>query len=424
MPPTNTQWLRDPPTRRQVRNDATLAFALAAASLLYVELLRSSPVPADFGWRGVEGHLWAVAIALPLCFRRYAPVTAMLLCSVAFYGVGERMTPVQTSVIVQICLFASIYSAWAWSRRRRALVVSSALVVGGMLAWVIQMLLTEDPGSGAAPEGLFSPSGAIAVMSLSVNVMYFFGAMAWGLVSWRSARQRDDLQLQAEQLRREQEANARRAVADERVRIARDLHDVVAHHVSGIGIQAAGASRLLDRDPEKSRDALSVIEHSSREAVNEMHQLVSLLRTPDGEEPDRGPSPGVDQIAHLARSAANGSFTVEYREVGEPFDVPETAGVSLYRTAQEALANVRQHSSARHAEVVLRYVGSKGRAVEVEVLDDGHPVRTRPAGAARDGFGLQGITERVQLHHGDTDIGPRPDGGFRVRVRVPVGEPA
>ena len=413
-------WLRDRPTRKQVVNDIVLGVLLAVFGLLAAELLRSAPMGVEMGWRGIEGYLWSVSFAVALSVRRLFPLASMVLCSLFFYGSGERVTQLSFSIVVQMSLFIAIYTAWAWSRHRRALIALSAVIVVAMFVWVVQLLGSQDVGAGERGNGLFDPVAAVTITTLAVNAIYFFGAIAWGQVSWRAARQRYELEQQSEALRREQDENARRAVADERVRIARDLHDVVAHHVSGIGIQAAGAGRMLDRDPDQSREALSVIERSSRTAVQEMHQLVTLLRTdepPDAS--DRGPQPGLSNLRSLAGGFASQGLPVDFRQAGDAFTVPGTVGLSMFRIGQEALANVRRHSTAKTASMTLRYLRGDTRAVEIEVIDGGSP---RPV-ASKDthgGFGLKGIAERAGLHDGETEIGPRPGGGFRVRVRVPV----
>ena len=259
---------------------------------------------------------------------------------------------------------------------------------------------------------------ATVVYQLLVNVVYFGGAIAWGQAAWASARRRTLIEEQQVQERRARRREQERAVHDERVRIARDLHDVVAHHISGIGVQAAGAGRVLDRDPGAARGALDTIESSSRRAVAQMHQLVGLLREHD-EGDGRAPAPGLAEVSGLA---GEGRPPVEHRVVGEPFDVPATVGLSLYRIAQEAVTNTRRHSVARHATVVVRYVAGDAdtrRAVEVEVLDDGRGA-VQPAHTDTGGFGLRGIAERAALHDGEAEVGPRPQGGWRVRVRIPV----
>jgi signal transduction histidine kinase len=407
-------WLRPPPTRDQQRTDALVGTGLVVLSLLMVELLRSTPAIEDFGDRTTEAYLWGAAAVAPLAVRRRFPITVMLLCSLAFYGVGERVTPVNASVVVQIGYFMSIYSAWAWARNRRALYVASAAVNVGMFAWLVHIIVTSPFPDVPDAAGITSPAVALTLITFGVNIVYFFGAMAWGLAAHRSAHQRELLAQQADELRAERDLSAQRAVVDERLRIARDLHDVVAHHVTGIGVQAAAANHVLDRDPAASREALAAIESSSRSAVREMHQMVGLLRDADG---DGGAQPSLTGLRDLAGAASDDGLAVDYRVVGEAFPVPPVVGTSAYRTVQEALTNVRRHSTARRAEVVLRYLGG-GDAVEVEVLDQGAP---RPAARdGRTGYGLTGVRERVGLHGGECEIGPRPDGGFRVRVRLPV----
>ena len=414
-------WIRPRPTARQRRIDVLLGVVIAVSSVFAVELQYSGAPGVDMGWQDVEGYLWAAGLGLVLCARRMFPLTVLGLTSLLFFGLGVRLMFLGTSVFVQIAMFMAIYTAWAWARRRRELYVVSAVVVVGMFAWVAWQFTSDDFTPPLVSPGLFDPTFALIVYSVMINIIYFFGAIAWGIVSWRGARQREDLQAYAEQLRREQEANAQRAVAEERVRIARELHDVVAHHVSSIGVQAAGARRLLDRAPESAAGALRTIEVSSRTAVSEMHQLVGLLRAyeTNGDGTDRSPTPGLDDLERLVADASGDRLRVELGVVGEPFEVSGTAGLSIYRTVQEALSNVREHSTASRAKVILRYLSVDERShVEVEITDDGSPQKS---GRGDDGgWGLQGIRERVQLHRGESEIGPRPSGGFRVRVRLPM----
>jgi signal transduction histidine kinase len=410
-------WMRPPPTRDQQRTDLLVGAGLTVLSLLMVELLRSTPAIEDFGDRTLEAFVWGAAAVLPLAVRRRFPIVTMLLCSLAFYAVGERVQPVALSMVVQIGYFMSIYTAWAWARRRRALYVASAVVVLGMFGWLVQLIVTSPFPDVPDAAGITSPAVAITIITFGLNIVYFFGAMAWGLAAHRSAHQREQLEQQAEELRAERDLSAQRAVVDERLRIARDLHDVVAHHVTGIGVQAAAAKHVLDRDPAASREALAAIERSSKSAVREMHQMVGLLR--DGQD-DGGTQPSLTGLRDLVGAAADEGLTVDYRVVGDEFPVPSAIGTSAYRTVQEALTNVRRHSTARRAEVVLRYVG-RGDAVEVEVLDQGSP---RRPGERRTGYGLTGLRERAGLHGGECEIGPRPDGGFRVRVRLPLDQEA
>jgi signal transduction histidine kinase len=213
-------------------------------------------------------------------------------------------------------------------------------------------------------------------------------------------------------------------VLEERLRIARELHDVVAHHVSLIGIQAAAGRRVMAHDSAAAERALGQIEVSSREAVSQMRGLLGTLRTPGGREAtaDRSPEPGLADLPALIRGHAAPGFSPSFELVESPAGaaqvVPGPVGLTLFRTVQEALANVGRHSTASRAGVVLRITsGPDGGHAEVEVVDDGRP-RTGTSGS---GLGQLGIRERVASLRGEVEIGPRATGGYRVRVRLPLG---
>ncbi|MFB9315188.1 sensor histidine kinase [Nocardioides plantarum] len=405
-------WSRPGPSAEQLRHDVVLGGAAAVLFVVSAELFHSA-YGFDRGAGGVEAYVLFAVSGLLLAGRRRLPLTSMLVQAVLFIVIGERLDQYGATFTIQMTMFTVVYAAWAWSDRPRALVASTGIVLVAMFGWLVTALLDD----GALPSGrvgLIDADIAAFAYSLAINVVYFGGAIAWGQAAWRSARRRAEIDAQQERERSARRLDQERAVHDERVRIARDLHDVVAHHISGIGVQAAGAGRVLDRDPASARAALTTIESSSRRAVAQMHQLVGLLRESDDDHA-RTPQPGLADVAALAGGEAP---VVEHRVVGEPFAVPETVDLSLFRVAQEAVTNVRRHARARRASVVVRYV-AEPRAVEVEVLDDGHPAPGRDTGG---GYGLRGIAERAALHDGVAEVGPRPQGGWRVRVRVPVGE--
>ncbi|MGL4174516.1 MAG: sensor histidine kinase, partial [Dermatophilaceae bacterium] len=216
-----------------------------------------------------------------------------------------------------------------------------------------------------------------------------------------------------------------RAVTEERLRIARELHDVVAHHVSVIGIQAAAARRVMSSDPAAAGAALGSIESSSREAVDSMRGLLGTLREvgrdqpDDAEAPDRAPQPGVRDLPAVVDAAQTPSRRVDFEVVesspGAAGRLPAAMAHTAYRTVQEALANVERHSTATRVSVVVRVADGPGGFAEVEVVDDGRP---RPASSGS-GLGQLGIRERVASHRGEVEIGPRRTGGYRVRVRLP-----
>jgi len=316
------------------------------------------------------------------------------------------------------------------------------LVMFTWVAWMfavqqgIETILEEYPTRADWP-GLIEPYLASSMYQLIVNIAFFGGAVVAGQMQWNAAWRRRQLSDQAVTIEKQAAALTGQAIVAERVRIARELHDVVAHHVSVIGIQAAAARRVLDRDPALAAEALVTIEHESREGVAQMRNLVGTLRSvPDGgpagqsgaDGASRAPEPGLADLPALTAADHDGLDTT-FRQVEEPpgavVDVPDPMGLSLYRTAQEAMANVRKHSTARSATVTLRVVREPATLAgeqfahgfaEVEVLDDGRPRR----GTSGSGLGLLGIRERAATHQGVVEIGPRATGGFRVRMRLPL----
>ena len=191
--------------------------------------------------------------------------------------------------------------------------------------------------------------------------------------------------------------------------LARDLHDVVAHHVSLMGVQAGAARRAFDRDPTRAREALTQVERTSRAAVEEMRRMLSLLRG----DSDSG-APAVTALPHLVEQTGSSGLRVELTVVGTPRDLPPSVSASAYRVVQEALTNTLKHAAATHADVRLRYLDA---AIEVEVVDDGRGAAPDPPAAAR---GQAGMAERVALHDGELEVGPRPARGYRVRARFPT----
>ncbi|OLT17952.1 hypothetical protein BJF80_01175 [Serinicoccus sp. CUA-874] len=221
------------------------------------------------------------------------------------------------------------------------------------------------------------------------------------------------------------------AVVAERLRIARELHDVVAHHVSVMGVQAAAARRVMERDPEAARDSLTAIERAARDGVGQMRDLLGTLRVADGdagagtgaaaqEGADRAPQPTLATLPDLVDQASTPLCQVSGQVVesapGAAGRVPPPLQLSAYRIVQEALANVRRHSTARTARATVR-VDEDAQTVEVEVVDDGSP----RVGTSGTGLGLQGMRERAALLGGGVEAGPRAGGqGWRVRVWLPL----
>jgi signal transduction histidine kinase len=208
---------------------------------------------------------------------------------------------------------------------------------------------------------------------------------------------------------------ARDAVAAERARIARELHDVVAHAMSVMVVQAGAARTALEREPAVAEEALRRIEETGRVGLGEMRRLIGLLRPED--PADLAPQPDLARLDELLETMRHAGLQVEAVVEGSPRELPQGVGLTAYRLVQEALTNVLKHAGESHARVLLRFDED---ALEVEVFDDGlGPLRD---GTTLGGHGLIGMRERVELFGGSLETGPRPGGGFEVRARLPVAE--
>lgn len=217
---------------------------------------------------------------------------------------------------------------------------------------------------------------------------------------------------QWEHARVEREKAARRRADEERLRIARELHDVLAHSISVINVQAGVGLALLDTDPEQARTALTTIKSASKEALGEVRQVLDTLRTP-GDAP-RAPAPGLDRLPELVDQAAGAGLTVDVTTDGARTTLPPGADLAAFRIVQEALTNVVRHSGSRHARVQLSY----GVRMLTLTVDDDGPSTHADAGGS--GNGLAGMRERAAALGGTIEAGPRADGGFRVVAELPL----
>jgi signal transduction histidine kinase len=211
------------------------------------------------------------------------------------------------------------------------------------------------------------------------------------------------------------QAQARAAVAEERARIARELHDVVTHHINLVVLQAMAAAGTLDRDPDKVREPLEVIERSGREALAEMRRLLGVLREEDAERP-LVPQPGVDDVRPLVASASATGLEVGLAVSGTPRRLPAGLGLTVYRIVQESLTNAARHAAGARVGVTLRY---EPEVLDVAVVDDGGRRGERPDATPGGGRGLLGMRERVAVFAGTLEAGPAGD-GFAVHARLPL----
>ncbi|GGL36110.1 sensor histidine kinase [Phycicoccus endophyticus] len=413
------------------RADVLTAAVVELIGLVGLELVRSIgnetlqdlPFPWWLQWLAVSSG------AALLVGRRRWPVAVAALAAGHMILVGVTMPVVMGQFTLQVVYFVALMSGVAWARDRRWMLVVVGFIVVVMFAWIaLQFAVGSalqglvDDYAGTPRHGVLAPVPAAVLLTVLVNVLYFGGAVVIGGLQWRSARDRALLARQAATISAQTEALRTRAVAEERLRIARELHDVVAHHVSVIGIQAAAARRVMDRDPAATRRALEGIEGSSRAAVSSMRGLLGTLRSSDAPQDGTGPrprspQPGLEDLPVLVEACSTPGRRVGYDLVESS---PGAAGRcspplahSIHRTVQEALTNVEKHSTATRVSVVVRL--EEGRFAELEVVDDGRP----RAGSSGSGLGQLGIRERAALHRGSVEIGPRAGGGYRVRVRYP-----
>ncbi len=359
------------------------------------------------------------------------------------------MAEVGEALFSNIALFIAIYTVGAWGRNRLRANVVRGIIVVGMFAWLFWGLIVGSVSPEQLPdlsrEGVVSPYLALGLINVLTNLLYFGGAWYFGDSAYRSARSRAELEQRTAELAAERERTRAQAVAIERLRIARELHDVVAHHVSVIGVQAGAARRVIAKDPDAAAASLSAIESSAREAVDELHGLLGTLRGDTGPvdvaaaasaEPavTSTSTRGIDRIDELVAESVAAGLPTELSIIGDAHAVSPVIGLSAYRIAQEALTNVRKHAgAAATAEVRVRWSDA---AVEVEVTNTGAvrgavgapvlpPPATRSAGRTRTGrdaggLGQLGMRERVAAAGGTIELGPRARGGYLVRARFPL----
>jgi signal transduction histidine kinase len=337
-----------------------------------------------------------VATTLSLAWRRRAPLVPPLVLAVAFaaamvaFTVSNDWPGQPTSLSMLAVWVVTAYSVAAYGELPVA--VFGLAVVAVMSAARAAL----DPGMEWEP-----------ISSLFVLIPW--GA---GLALRRHRRQAAELRDLARQLEREREERARTAVVEERTRIARELHDVVAHSVSVIAVQADAAEAALARDPERSREPLRAIKQTAREALVEMRRLLGILRQAE-DELGLAPQPGMSQLDSLVEQSRRAGLPVELAIEGQPKSLPAGVEVSAYRIVQEGLTNVRKHAGAARAWVEVRYGDHE---LDVAVLDDGEPSAKTNDG----GHGLVGVEERVALLGGELRTGRREEGGYELRARLPI----
>ncbi|HWD46138.1 MAG TPA: histidine kinase [Actinomycetota bacterium] len=388
--------MRDPDARRDRLRaagpwvlDGLLALAAAAAGLS----LLASALPFDPGSpRAWAAYLLVLAHTLPLAVRRRWPLAALtagLVTGVAFASLGLNL------VALTVALLIYVYTVAARCPRRVSLAGLAATEAMVVLVWLVR------------PRAIGSDASTLVVDGLIL-------AAAWWLGDGTRRRQEAvaAAQQRAAELERAREELARRAVTEERLRIARELHDVVAHSMSIIAVQSGVGAHVLDSQPEEARKALVAVEATSRQALVEMRRLLGVLREEAEPRGSLAPAPGLAEVEALAAEVARAGVRVEVRIEGTPTELPAGLDLSAYRIVQEALTNVVRHAGPATARVAVRYAPGQ---VAVEVLDDG-----RGGDPGGQGHGIPGMRERAALYGGTLEAGPLPGGGFRVAVTLPL----
>ncbi|MFI1741415.1 sensor histidine kinase [Streptomyces sioyaensis] len=353
--------------------------------------------------------VFVVGLSLVVALRRKAPVQMLLLT--AAIGVGQLITGVQPnpSDFAMLVIAYTVASAPAVPRWASRCALAGALLGPALTYWRY------------AYDDETRPVTANLVFTTLITVPF---VLAWVLGDSMRTRRAYWAQLEerAARLEKEREAQSRIAVAAERARIARELHDVVAHNVSVMVVQADGAAYVLDAAPEQTRQALETISGTGRQALAEMRRLLGVLRT--GEQAEGGeyvPQPGVEQLEDLMDQVRGAGLPVDFTVEGEPRELPSSVALTVYRIVQEALTNTRKHGGPDVGATVR--VSYRDEDLELLVEDDGRGAQQElyeEGGADGLGHGLIGMRERVGMVGGSLTAGPRAGGGFRVSAVLPL----
>ena len=385
-------WATVRPMQRLLAASRYAYSGIAVALLIGIQIeIWVTPGLNDRWALSLLGLVAGVAILVAPRFTLAAPLVAVFALAgqvaIDASGVNDMVTP----------LFIVLLSAWCIGAYNRPPYAFAGLaVLFPVLIWVI--LSFPDNGVGA------------------VFWITLFVTAAWlaGFTISHQARQTERLKELAAQLKAQQGRMAEEAVQEERSRIARELHDVVAHHVSVMTVQAGAVRRLLTPDQQREREALMTVEETGRKALTEMRRLLGVLKQGEAPAP-LSPQPGLATLDALLVQVRDAGLPVELAVEGDPVELPPGVDLSAYRIVQEALTNALKYAGPARAWVLVRY-GEKD--VTLEIANDG---TSDSASGNGGGHGLVGMRERVAVYGGELESGPRAGGGFAVRARLPIG---
>jgi signal transduction histidine kinase len=375
----------------RLRRDWRLLDRLLVAVLLIAAVWNVLAAPDREG-PPVLNALLVTAMALSLLRRRDRPFVPVICCGIAMPLAAVFLTPPPYVFIATAMTSIASYSAGAHLERRPALRGLAVILVS-----LLTVVLIFDPSDWLFPIGIFGLAPWLAGRTIRNQTLL--------------AR---ELAVKAELAEHARGEEERRAVARERSRIARELHDVLAHNLSVMVVQAGGARRIVAKRPEQATEVAELIQRTGRETLGELRHLFGPVRHGEGEDL-HGPV-GIDQVEELAARARAAGLSVHVHVEGERVDLPAGVELTAYRVVQEALTNTLKHGGHAQARVTVSYEPNE---LVLSIEDDGSGARAE-LGELGGGHGLVGMRERVELYGGLLQAGSRPDGGFAVRVRLPT----
>jgi signal transduction histidine kinase len=341
----------------------------------------------------------------PLIFRRIFPSIALLVITTA--AVSLLVLNVPDVNFKGMILMLAVFSASTYGGQRRNVI--SVTCIAAIIGGLIYSLIIKNSFTGSTT--------LLSITQAVYNLIIFLAVWWLGNTLRLSREQAAKLKENTEHLIQEREGNAHRAVVDERIRIARELHDVLAHHVSVMGIQAGAARQVFNQYPEKALNALSLIEISSRQAVAELYRLLGLLR--DEKQVESFTSqPGLQQLDKLVSDIESAGLRVEVKVKGQERELSQMVDLSAYRIIEEGLTNILKHANATKATVSLNYLNN---TLYLSIEDNGRGI-TPDNENTSSGKGLIGMRERVNLLNGEFQAGNGLDRGFLVQINLPLDE--
>ncbi|MFJ2024964.1 sensor histidine kinase [Streptomyces sp. NPDC087897] len=390
--------LANAPKRWQRLLPYVLVLALAATFIPVTITVLTS----QYGVPGALAGALGVAQAAPLLMLAHRPLQAWWIIFPADV----------VGALVLLARGPGEHDSWPWPPPVLVAYLFVLLAIGLRETWRTAIAVWTVTAAAGVVLQLMAPSGRDAGSALLLTILGAVVLVIGGVVRERGEATR----RLAEQETISEAERAQRTLLEERTRIARELHDVVAHHMSVITVQADSAPYRISGLPEPAREEFAAIAAAARESLGEMRRLLSVLRS-DGSEGDRTPQPGLDRLQQLVEATVRAGLPVELSLAADLGEVPPAVDLSAYRIVQEALANVVRHAPGARTRVSVR--ASRGH-LNVLVVNGPAPKPAAPLESAGTGHGLVGMRERVRLTGGSLDTGPLPDGGFRVAARMPL----